>query len=574
MFLIVKRIHKASFYIFFLFSLILVFLSSCLHSNDHLQISAEALNKSTHEREKTSLSIGTNLFSITDWSTEMPFIDAFKSSRPWITQCLDNEPGCRGVWDTGEYEQIKLDKFGWVKSLPQPEDAPEYTRVSTLLFRDIVDYPEGKYVVLYEGEGNIEYQYDAQKIVAESTPGRDVIIVNPSPRGIYLSITATDPNNNGNYLRNIHLVPENQEKTYQDQIFNQQFLDKLGNFSTLRFMDWMGTNDSQQSRWQNRPQQETYSYHHKLGGVPIETMLKLANYVDANPWFNIPHQATDEYIRNFAWLVKSILKPDLKVYVEYSNEVWNNIFPQGKWIEKQGLEEWQNNSESNYAKRMNWYGKRTAQICDIWKKEFGDQSERVICTLGSQAANEWTANQALDCQLWSQGSCQEHGIDTLAIAPYFGSYIGKKKYEQEVQNWTVDQLFIELNQGGVLSESPRGGAIKKAIDNMRNNWQVAQSRNLQLITYEGGQHLVGNGGVENNSVINDLFIAANRDWRMYDTYLSYLNQLQQVGGKLFMNWLDIGAYSKWGSWGALEHLNQESAPKYDALIDFINNNNG
>jgi len=61
-------------------------------------------------------------------------------------------------------------------------------------------YPGGKYVVLYEGEGTIEYKFDARKDEAASTSGRDVIDVNPSDKGIHLIITATDPNNTGNYI--------------------------------------------------------------------------------------------------------------------------------------------------------------------------------------------------------------------------------------------------------------------------------------------------------------------------------------------------------------------------------------
>jgi len=37
-----------------------------------------------------------------------------------------------------------------------------------------------------------------------------------------------------------------------------------------------------------------------------------------------------------------------------------------------------------------------------------------------------------------------------------------------------------------------------------------------------------------------------------------------------MHFVDVGQPSKWGSWGALEYLDQDGSPKYNALIDFIN----
>ena len=555
-------------------TLFLVLIFSYLKINFHLsQTLTEKTENPVNQASQNHLSLGTNLSRIADWSTEMPFLDAFKSSRQWITQCLPEESDCCSSWNTNESEKLDLDEYGWVKTLPAPEDSSEYPRVGTLMFRDISRYPGGRYVVLYDGEGTIEYKFDARKIESASTLGRDVIDVKPSKRGIYLSVTTTDPHHTGNYIRNLHVVPEKYENTYDKEIFNPEFLNKIRKFKTLRFMDWMGTNNSQQSEWKNRPKTESYSYSYVEGGVPIEIMLELANRVKADPWFNMPHQATDDYIENFARMVKDSLDRSLKVYLEYSNEVWNTNFSQGDWVEQQGIAEWSNDRSSNYTKRINWHGKRTAQMCNIWKKVFGEQSDRVICVLGSQSANSWTATEALDCPLWEESPCTQHGIDAVAIAPYFGSYLGKKKNEPELVNWNVDRVFTEINQGGVLAGGYPGGAMQKSLDDTNKNLAITQTHNLQLLAYEGGQHLVGSGGVENNQKITDLLIATNRNPRMYQTYWNYLEKLQESGVILFNHWLDIGSYNKWGSWGTLENLNQEKAPKYNALIDFINSSN-
>ena len=556
-------------------TLFLVLTFSHLKLNFYLSQTVIEHNETPINRaSQNHLSLGTNLSRIADWSTEMPFVDAFKSSRQWITQCLPEEPECSSSWNTNEFEKLDLDESGWLKTLPTPEDSVEYTRVGTLIFRDISHYPGGKYVVLYDGEGTIEYQFDARKIESSSKLGRDVIDVVPSKRGIYLRITATDPHHTGNYIRNLHVVPEKYEHTYDREIFNAEFLQKISQFTTLRFMDWMGTNNSQQSEWSNRPKTESYSYSYAEGGVPIEIMLELANRVKADPWFNMPHQATDEYIKNFAEMVRDSLDKPLKVYLEYSNEIWNTNFSQGDWVEQQGIAEWWNERRStNYTKRINWHGKRTAQMCDIWKEVFSKQSDRVICVLGSQSANPWTATEALNCPLWKESPCRQHHIDALAIAPYFGSYLGNKKNESELVNWNVEQVFREINQGGVLAGAYPGGAIQKSLDDTKKNLAIAQTHNLQLLAYEGGQHLVGSGGVENNQKITDLFIATNRNPQMYQTYWNYLEKLQESGMILFNHWIDIGSYDKWGSWGALENLNKKQAPKYQALIDFINFSN-
>jgi hypothetical protein len=66
-------------------------------------------------------SLGVGLNGIADYSTQLPFLDAFKSSRKWITQCVSGQPNCKGEWDTEEYNLLNLDENGWVKSLPSPK---------------------------------------------------------------------------------------------------------------------------------------------------------------------------------------------------------------------------------------------------------------------------------------------------------------------------------------------------------------------------------------------------------------------------------------------------------------------
>ncbi|MBW4619944.1 MAG: cellulose-binding protein [Cyanosarcina radialis HA8281-LM2] len=516
--------------------------------------------------------LGINLAGITYYSTELPFLDAFKSSSPWIPQCRKEDPDCTNSWSTKENKLLDLDRYGWVKSLPAPEDSPIYTRVSTLLFRDMKDrYPSGKYVVLYDGEGTIEYGLAAKKV--KSTPGRDTIQVNSRQNsGVLISITSTDPKKNGNYIRNIRVVKAEQEKLLASQTFNPKFLEKIQKFKAIRFMDWMKTNKSKQQNWSERILPETASYDNK--GVPIEVMVSLSNRLKADPWFNMPHMANDEYIANFAKQVKSTLDPQLKIYVEYSNEVWNRQFPQYKWVAQQAAKQWpaSENKGNDYTQVANWHGKRTAQICNIWKQAFGDRSDRIVCVLGIQAASEWQANQALDCPLWKEKPCYQQGIDAIAIAPYFGGGLGSPKNESQVEKWTLDQLFEELKQGGVLSGSKPKSAADKSFDSMKRNFKLAEKRNLRMLAYEGGQHLVGVKKVVGNQAITDLFTTANKDPRMYDLYTDYLNKWKSSGGELFMQFSSVGQYGKWGSWGALEYIDQKDSPKYKALIDFQNNN--
>jgi hypothetical protein len=117
----------------------------------------------------------------------------------------------------------------------------------------------------------------------------------------------------------------------------------------------------------------------------------------------------------------------------------------------------------------------------------------------------------------------------------------------------------------LLNKGPAGGALQEAYNGIKDYAELAQQKNLQLVAYEGGQHLVGYGGAENNQALTNLFIDANRDARMGAIYQEYLTQWYQLGGGLFSNFSDIASSSKWGSWGSLEYVDQTSSPKYDAL---------
>lgn len=557
-----------------LFCIVLSLVFACsLPFNSAKSVSDKVYDPTLKYVSTDSLGLGTNLTSVSDWSTELPFLDGFKSSRQWIPQCLPSE-GCGDSWGTGESDKIDLDEQGWVKSLPKPEDGLKFTRVSTLLYREINGkYPGGQYVVLYEGEGKIEYGFDASKDEATSRPGRDVLNVEPSQGGVYLIITETDPNNTGNYIRNIRVVPIEYENTFETEIFNPVFLERIKHFGVLRFMDWMRTNDSEQQEWANRPKVDDATYAVK--GVPLEIMIELSNRLRAHPWFNMPHKATDEYMTNFAQMVKERLDPNLKAYVELSNEVWNWMFSQAHYALKEGKARW---GEDKGDAFMQWYGMRAAQMSDTWKQVFGNQRDRVISVMATQTAWQGLEASVLDCSLWvEEGNkpCYQHGIDAYAITGYFSGDLGSEKHQSQIEAWLNDadggvkRAITQLRQGDQLGEEVSYDSVVGLVETFKYHQQVAQEKNLQLVVYEGGQSLVN----PNSETLTEFFVNLNRRPEMQQLYNEMLTNWEQSGGTMFMNFADIGRADKWGSWGALEYVGQESSPKYDALVNFVQKHN-
>ena len=475
--------------------------------------------------------LGMNLAGVRDWSQEIVFVDVFKASRTWISQ-EHGQP-----WGKGP--PLELDDRGWVKSL-KPDQFAE-----TVIFTDFGDrFPAGTYTCLYDGEGEVDLTGDAR--VTSRQRGELKVEIRPKNGSTFLRITRTDPSN---YVRNIRLIMPGQEKTYASQPFYPEFLKRWSAFKVLRFMDWQETNNSQLREWNERPTPADQSQ--ALRGVSLEYMIQLCNALDADPWFCLPHLASDEYVREFAAQVLRDLKPSLNVYVEYSNECWNGQFAQARYCSEEGKKRGLSNNA--YEGQLRFYSQRSDEIFGIWNAVFGGD-ERLIKVLATQSANPWTGTTVLDWQ-----DAYKHA-DAIAIAPYFGNELGDPKRAEENAKLTVEEVFDRCEQ----SIASRREATRKYAEE-------AQRRGLRLIAYEGGQHLVGHGGAENNQELTRLLQAANRHPRMKELYLQDLRGWSESGGELMCVFSSMGNYSKWGSWGVLENGTQDSAsaPKYQALLEFL-----
>ncbi len=519
--------------------------------------------------------LGTNLTEVNDYSNQVPFIDAFKQSREWYTQR-------DGSFDTGEAARLQLDSNGWLRTLaPTDGAAVQYTRVCTLVFSmgavgggpqaGKLPYPAGDWTVRFDGRGSLSYSLAGRiNAAASSVPGTEIISVTPQEPGIQICITETDSTNP---IRNIRLyAPGMETRAVAGEVFAPDLLARLQGFGAVRFMDWQRTNNSTQSDFSRRalPSDARYTSDR---GVPVEVMVDLANRLRLQPWFNMPQPATDAYVTAFAALVRERLANTLPVYVEYSNEIWNDQFGQGRSINDEGVAKFAGRPGSDFDKRLNRFGERTAQICQLWRAAFGTQADRVRCVMAGQAANSYVAETALNCPLSSLAPCRSKGIVGLAIAPYVGDHIGLPDFEATVAGWTAEpdgglnRLFSEMNTGIELKyEGLSGMPIVRT--RIAAHVKLAIEQNVTLLAYEGGQHLVGVQGTANNTAINTLMDAANRDVRMGTLYATYLQEWATAGGGLFMHFSDVGSASRFGRWGALELVTQTTSPKYDALQVF------
>lgn len=475
--------------------------------------------------------LGINLSGPADWNTELPFVDVFHLSREWISQK-------RGKgW--GQGPPLELDEHGWIKKL-----APNCFAETPMCTIDGGHYPSGEWTILWEGEGKLELS-KGKVLKADKQSMR--VSIDAQGGGFFLRLLETNP---AKPIKNIRvLMPGATAEAALENPWSKTFLDRWRGVACLRFMDFQETNNSKQKVWSDRPLPTDATYTRK--GIPIELLCDLANRLEADAWFCIPHQADDDYIRQFAKLVKEKLAPGRKAYVEYSNEVWNSQFEQHRYAGAQGKK--LGMAEKEWEAAWRFTAHRSVEIFKIWEAEFGGR-DRLVRVLPSQAANSYVSEQVLS---WKEAF---KNADCLAIAPYISMNIapdGKELAADKVAKWTVDQFLHHVEQK----------ALPECIEWIKANKKVADQHNLKLVCYEAGQHFVGIAGAENNEALTKLLHAANAHPQMKTIYGKYLAAWETNGGDLLCHFSSVGAWSKWGSWGVLQYADDDPAksPKYQAI---------
>jgi hypothetical protein len=566
--------------------------------------------------------VGVNLGAWVEYSTDLPSIDQFKRARAWLTQCVGwSDPNCKGfdsggsAFDTREQALLDLDEHGWVRSLtPTRDRQAKFTTVSALLFHgDGGVRPAGRYTVLYDGKGTVEYGLAGRRLAKESRPGRDIVEVSGSKdAGLLISIVATDPRN---HLRNFRVLPPGgvceqspdlavdgpeacrepgkgafvpYERFPASRQWHPRYVQDLTGFRAVRFLDWARTNESTLASWADRTRPDTAVWTGEHG-VPVDAMLDLSNVVRADPWINLPSRANDDYARQFARTAKALLAPERVLYLEYGNEPWNFGFPNAGWLTAQAQALWpagRTREQNPYVLTMNWYAQRAAKLCQIVKEEFGLDAHRVRCVANVQAASPWNIEQILACPLAAKDlgrPCSKH-FDAVAVAPYFGGYISDTKGRPVAGNWMreadggLGALFSEIlgeRDGspaaapfqGALAEGTAKGALAQTAGWMTGAKAVTDRFGLPLLAYEGGQHMTVNPTDQDERWLR-LLTAANRDPRMGRAYGRLLADWRQAGGQLFMYYSHVGQASKFGFWGLKESHAANGDPKWKAALAY------
>ena len=479
--------------------------------------------------------VGTNLAGIAYYSSQFPFANLMKSSGGWS---MKGPYGSEG----GPLGALTAD--GYPSSI-----RPGHSAQAAVGWVD-AHYPAGRYVVLWDGDGAVSFPNNSAKATPTSA-NRLTLDVKDTSVPMFIAIDRTNPSNP---VRNIRFLWPGTEATHKTQPFTPEFLQRLAPFSMLRFMDWGATNGSPLVNWADRPLATDLVWSTPRG-VPLEVMIELANSLHVDPWFCVPHLASDDYVTRFATLVHERLDPGLRPHIEYSNEVWNGGFPQAKWAQAQsdvlGLPKASGMGAAFYAQR-------SAQVFRLVQNAFGPADRaRVVRVIAGQSA--WGAFQEAALG-WKDTAAN---ADVLAVAPYFSAGDANAPARADATLALGPEPLIDRMLADVR------GSVKAQV---AANAALAKKHKLTLKAYESGVHdtTFAIDGAKGDAV-TALFATAHRLPRMREVYTEYYDQWVALGGSTMIQFNDVGGWGKFGLWGALEYVTQDpaSAPKYRALIDFI-----
>jgi hypothetical protein len=513
-----------------------------------------------------------NLAPINDWSTQQPFIDVFKTARRWIGHLP-------GRWGGQDYAALVarglLDGDGWPTQVPG-----DLSSIGTVILTDLpvaATALSGRYHLSFDGAGIVEVtgraqnvRYGDNSVSFDFTPGQGPVEVR---------VQRSDPFGVGDYIRNISVVRDDLQALHkQGALFRPDWANGLKGLASLRFMDWMNTNNSDAQDWDSRAKTGDFSYARH--GAPIDVMMALARETGAEPWICVPHLAGDAYVRALAEAVRAALPDGLRVHVEFSNEVWNWQFAQTEWADAQARTLW------DVADRgAQFHGLRAAEVARIWSDVFAQDRARLVNVIATQTG--WMGLEAdiltAPLAVADGWDAPVEAFDAYAITGYFGHILGTDKRRALIADWLSDSAKAAADKGqaegltgdalteyvaahrfdlateraaGELRNGAESGEVSDTIhDLVTRVWPyhvaVAQRHGLDLTMYEGGSHVVGLGTQIDDAELTAFFVHLNYSREMGALYRDLMAGWAKLGAGPFNQFNDLAAPGKWGSWGAM-----------------------
>ena len=531
--------------------------------------------------------LGTNLNWMKDWDPEKLAADLMWQARPWSTG--DGNPSTVDKW-------APVDSHGWpIFSVLTPfgaifEMAP-WVGTYKLSFTNRQG-TNGDTVTSRSGGNNITLTNRQHESSTNITTYDVTVNSFNADQFIWLMWAGSTGG-----VTDVHLMRPLKDGSGWHAIgtpLSDHIIDRLANFTTIRTMQtggWdltSGTDTVWSGRTKPWSSQNPSSDVGRAGGVAIENLIAMANQANKDLWITLPFWADDDYIRKVAQVLRygsngitpytsahaspefAPLKPNLNLYVEHGNEIWNSGagYPANENHTVSNSEivakdphhtTYCTSSSSTWGyswRRVGWLAVRQSLI---FREVFGDAAmmTRVRPILATQHVRYATTSEPLYYvrDVWGQGyntkvaygGVNEFGnvahpvnyyVYALATAPYFP--LSNTPLNVSSATAMIDSVIAELN-------NTASGAILPATI---WNYNIATSLGLNYVAYEGGANLIPElmtGGataatIENARLasydpIQGARMGANID---AGTGLPLADQSNYIYGRVFAEWAKAG----------------------------------
>ena len=477
--------------------------------------------------------LGANLQMIQDWSFTPVYVDLMHQARKFGSP--------QTPWD----EVATLGSDGW--------PAGDF---GALLLIGATKYAgnAGIYKLSFTGKAKVAGVASSAKVInlsydAGANRSSADVSMAANEDQLMLAFTETGPG-----IKNVKVIRPGYD-ALNPPLFTTPFLNHIVRFKTLRFMDWLRTNNNPATSWDTRASPERTHYASNAG-VPWEHIIALANQTGQDIWINIPVSADDDYVLQLAKLLKSSLNADSKIYIEYSNEIWNGGFGQYNTNRALAVAQVQVNPASTLTYdgqstpallAFRHVAKRLKEFSDIFRNVYGDAAmmRTIRPVLGFQVVQAMTAKLGLDFIAAVYGP-PAHYFYAIAGAPYFD--LGD---QQTVDGLTTDQVLQAMR------DSIQRTSI---VGLMEADLALATWYGLKFVAYEGGPATFGPGSLAAKK-------AANLDPRMHGLCVDYLSRWYRQGGDMLM-WFMAGAGNwdtQYGAWELTNDLTLTDTPKIKCM---------
>lgn len=499
--------------------------------------------------------VGMNLFYVNYWSREVPFGNLMMQASPW--------QACNNDWKFDEKDnylisdKIQVDANGYPTHLPQSiagQSKPQIAK-TVVAWDNGGILPKGTYTLRYEGDGEIElFGLDTITILKKQNGQiefdlKAIRVLDKNTFGLkggglgFVIRKSTL----GNPIRNIRILLPTVKETDATYPFNPTFLQKLSPFKAIRFMNWAGAYWSLDEKWINRRQSTYYTQFNmhdwrENRSVAYEYMIKLCNVLNRDMWLSVPYKADENYIAELGKMILKDLKPNLKIYLEYGNEVWNVAFPyniQYGHVQDNAPASLQN---QDHQYRYAYFANRTFKAFDPAK------SARVIRVISGQQASP---------------SVLERSVQGMAFIAATGEFDKGSVTDYFVQSAAIQSLPPNPTVKDVAKAYRQ--KMQESINYIKANATIVGAMNKQMLSYEGGVHAIVSPGDPNEKVLLEFA----KDTSFYNISKEWLQQTNTLSS-LELHMAFCLADDEYGHW-TLQNIfdpKPSSSTKYKALIDY------